>query len=69
MPTFPAGPPLIKGVIEMGNGDFFGYGTFSHYNDTSQLCITVLDDFGSIQQNYFNGEGATINYYDPDDEN
>jgi hypothetical protein len=66
MPTFPAGPPLIKGVIEMGNGDFFGYGTFSHYNDTSQLCITALDDSGQIQQNYFNGEGATINYYHPE---
>jgi hypothetical protein len=62
-------PPLVSGVFELENGDFIAHGSFSEYNDTSQLCITVLDDFGSIQQNYFNGEGATINYYDPDDEN
>ncbi len=37
-------------------------------NDTPQHCISSLDDEGIIQQNYFNGEGATINYYDPDDE-
>jgi hypothetical protein len=61
-------PPWINGVFERENGDFFIYGTFSHYNDTPQHCISSLDDEGIIQQNYFNGEGATINYYDPDDE-
>ncbi|MFT6996604.1 MAG: hypothetical protein ACJAQ4_000345 [Cryomorphaceae bacterium] len=60
-------PPFINGVVERDHGDFFIHGSFSHYNDSEQLCISVLDDEGIIQENYFNGLGATINYFDPDD--
>jgi hypothetical protein len=56
-------PPIVEGVVERDYGDFFVYGAFSHYNDSEQLCITVVDDVGAIQNNYFNGLGATINHY------
>jgi len=60
-------PPFVNGVVERAFGDFFIHGSFSHYNDIEQLCISVLNDEGTIQENYFNGSGASINYYDPND--
>jgi hypothetical protein len=54
--------------VENANGDFYIHGSFSHYNDNQQLCLSALNDEGIIQQNYFDGLGATINFYDPDDE-
>ncbi len=61
-------PPFVNGVVERDFGDYFIHGSFGHYNDHEQLCISVLNDEGTIQENYFNGLGASINYYDPNDQ-
>src|SRR5690606_14109078 len=43
------------------------YGVFSHYNDTPQACITVVNEYGVIQENFFHGQGATLHTpYEPD---
>ena len=39
------------------------YGQFNYFEDTLQPCITVVNDAGSIQHNYFQDQGATINVY------
>jgi len=61
-------PPAIHKVVQNDFGHYYVLGSFSHYNDTTQLCITAIDDEGNIQENYFGGNGATPNYYDPDDD-
>jgi hypothetical protein len=61
-------PPIVMRVFETENNDFFVLGSFSQYNDTSQFCITALDDNGSIQSNYFMGSGTDANSFNPDDE-
>src|SRR5690606_23938733 len=47
-------------------GKYFIYGQFNYFEDTIQPCITVVNDAGTIQPNYFQGQGATINL--PNDE-
>ena len=70
---YPAGweelPTIVGGIVEseMEEDVFYIYGAFSHYNDTAQPCISVLNNAGYIQENYFLNQGATANDYDPDD--
>ena len=55
-------PSLARGAAELEGypGNYLIYGSFSHYNDTSQPCITVINDDGIIQDNFFQGQGATL---------
>jgi hypothetical protein len=39
------------------------YGSFSHFNEQVQPCITVVDDSGEIQSNYFQNMGTTSNFF------
>lgn len=45
--------------VESHPGNYFIYGSFSHFNDTLQSCITVVNDAGIIQENFFQSQGAT----------
>ena len=50
-------------------GNYIINGSFSHYNDTLQPCIAVVNYDGIIQSNFFQGEGATVNIpYENDDD-
>jgi hypothetical protein len=62
-------PTIVSGIVESQTEEdvFFIHGAFSHYNDTAQPCISVLNDAGYIQENYFMNQGTTSNDYDPDD--
>lgn len=55
----------INGGFELvGTGHYILYGRFNYFNDTLQPCITVVDDAGNIQDNYFQSMGATeLNYW------
>ncbi|MCA1764330.1 MAG: T9SS type A sorting domain-containing protein, partial [Flavobacteriales bacterium] len=44
-------------------GNYFIHGSFSHFEDTAQPCITVVNDAGIIQEHFFQGMGATINEF------
>jgi len=44
-------------------GHYFLGGFFNYYDDTLANCIAVVDDQGYIQENYFQGDGATENQY------
>jgi hypothetical protein len=44
-------------------GHYFLVGGFNYYDDTLANCIAVVDDQGYIQENYFQGDGATENQY------
>jgi len=44
-------------------GHYFLVGGFNYYDDTLSNCIVVVDDQGHIQENYFQGDGATVNQY------
>ncbi len=46
---------------EMENHNYMLYGTFTHFNDTIQNCITVVDDNGFIQTSYFQGSRVLKN--------
>jgi hypothetical protein len=39
------------------------YGSFSHFNEVVQPCITVVNDSGEIQSNYFQNMGTTSNFF------
>lgn len=43
------------------------YGSFSHFDEQVQPCITVVDDSGEIQSNYFQNMGTTINFFNDND--
>lgn len=61
---------LARGAAELDAfpGNYLIYGSFSHYNDTLQHCITVINDDGIIQDNFFQGQGATEHKpYDAED--
>lgn len=63
-------PSYARGASELEDypGNYLIYGSFSHYNDTIQPCITVINDAGVIQDNFFQGEGATkYTPFDDDD--
>ena len=45
--------------MESHPGNYLIYGSFSQFNDTLQSCITVVNDAGIIQNNFFQGQGAT----------
>ncbi|NEN25618.1 T9SS type A sorting domain-containing protein [Cryomorpha ignava] len=45
--------------LEAYPGNYIIYGSFSHYNDTLQPCIAVVNDAGVIQDHFFQGQGAT----------
>jgi len=49
--------------IESHPGNYFIYGSFSHFEDTAQPAITVVNDAGIIQEHFFQGMGATINEF------
>lgn len=44
--------------IESHPGNYFIYGSFSHFNDTLQPCVTVVNPDGIIQNSFFQGQGA-----------
>src|SRR5690606_13775252 len=44
-------------------GNYFIYGSFSHFNDTLQPCITVVNDIGHIQNNFLQNQGATEHHF------
>jgi len=50
-------------------GNYIICGSFSHYNDTLQPCIAVVNYDGIVQSNFFQGHGATVNipYENTDD--
>lgn len=58
-------PIFVSGGQELANdpGKYILHGQFNYFNDTLQPCITVVDDAGNIQHNYFQGQGATINFF------
>src|SRR5690554_1655742 len=58
-------PTIALGAQELNNepGKYIIYGQFNYFEDTLQPCITVVNDAGSIQHNYFQDKGATINVY------
>jgi hypothetical protein len=65
-------PSIVSTVIETNLEEevYFIGGSFSHYNNTAQPCISALDSNGSIQENYFGNQGSTFNtadYQNPDD--
>ena len=45
--------------IEAYPGNYILNGSFSHFNDTLQPCIAVVNYDGIIQHNFFQGQGAT----------
>ena len=45
--------------IEAFPGNYILNGSFSHFNDTLQPCIAVVNYNGIIQHNFFQGQGAT----------
>jgi len=49
--------------LESHPDNYFIYGSFSHFEDTAQPCITVVSDAGIIQNNFFQEMGATINEF------
>ena len=49
--------------IEAHPGNYFIYGSFSHFNDTAQPCITVVNDAGVIQNNFLQNQGATEHHF------
>lgn len=49
--------------IEAHPGNYFIYGSFSHFNDTAQPCITVVNDEGIIQNNFLQNQGATEHHF------
>lgn len=53
--------------LENHSGHYMIYGSFSHFEEVNQPCITVVDDTGTIQDNYFQSEGATINFFNDND--
>ena len=58
-------PTNALGAQELNNepGKYVIYGQFNYFEDTLQPCITVVNDGGSIQHNYFQNQGATVNLY------
>jgi hypothetical protein len=44
-------------------GNYFIYGSFSHFEYTNQPAITVVNDAGIIQEHFFQDMGATINEF------
>ena len=48
-------------------GKYLIHGQFNYFEDTLQPCITVVNDAGVIQHNYFQGHGATINFQNEED--
>jgi len=63
--TFGYRQEFVFGGREIENNHYMLYGTFSHFNDTVQNCITVVDDNGYIQYNYFQGSRVLKNRYSP----
>lgn len=59
-------PPGVRRIFKNSFGHYFVTGSFSHYNDTAQPCITAIDDSGILQNNYFQGDGPSMNFFDPD---
>ncbi len=59
-------PQLIGGFKLSGTDHYILYGRFNYFNDTLQPCITVVDDAGNIQSNYFSGAGATVHEVETD---
>lgn len=48
-------------------GKYLIYGQFNYFDDIFQPCITVVNDAGVIQHNYFQDQGATINFHNEND--
>lgn len=59
--TFGYRQEFVFGGREIENNHYMLYGTFTHFNDTVQNCITVVDDNGYIQYNYFQGSRVLRN--------
>jgi hypothetical protein len=53
--------------LSTASSNYLIYGGFSHFDGQPQPCITVLNEAGEIQQNYFQGVGASMNLFDDDD--
>lgn len=47
--------------LEAHPGNYLIYGSFSHYNNIYQPCMVVVDEFGEVQDHFFQGQGATFN--------
>ncbi len=58
-------PNIAFGAQEIVNhpGNYFIYGNFDLFQDTFQPSITVVNDAGVIQSNFFEGQGAEVNYF------
>lgn len=54
---------LYGGEELEGSDHYILYGKFNYFNDTLQPCITVVDNAGSIQENYFQNMGASEQNY------
>ncbi|WP_239540976.1 hypothetical protein [Cryomorpha ignava] len=48
---------------EIESNHYMLYGTFTHFNDTVQNCITVVNDNGYVQYNYFQGSRVLKNQH------
>ena len=47
-------------------GNYILYGSFSHFNEVAQPCITVVNDQGEIQEHFLQNQGATVHLDDND---
>lgn len=58
-------PNIALGAQEIVNhpGNYFIYGYFDLFQDTLQPSITVVNDAGVIQSNFFQGQGAEEHQY------
>ena len=54
-------PSLAYYAQELINhpGNYIIYGSFSHFNEIAQPCITVVNDQGEIQEHFLQNQGAT----------
>ncbi len=52
---------LVIGMVELQSnpGNYLLYGQFNVFDNQPQPCITVVDDTGTIQEHFFQGQGAT----------
>lgn len=58
-------PNIAFGAQEIVNhpGNYFIYGQFDYFQDTLQPSITVVNDAGIIQSNFFEGQGAEEQHF------
>lgn len=53
----------LRGIVELENNpmNYLVHGYFNSLDGATANCITVVNDFGEIQEHFFQSQGATIN--------